>query len=181
VPAVRLAAVGRRLPAAGGGSAEARDAGGPGRGAFGGVQEPGGLVGSLENAINNTPPPGEFVSWDDVQKFLSRLDALEKAGGLLYRLPTEEEWEYACRGAATSPQECAFDFNLSQPTNDLSSAQANFAGDYPAGNAPQGWSLGRTTKVGSYGPNRLGLYDMPCWARCPTERLPGGWGGRWPR
>jgi formylglycine-generating enzyme required for sulfatase activity len=47
-----------------------------------------------------------------------------------------------------------------QPTNDLSSEQANFNGNFPAGNAPKGKYLERTSKVGSYEPNRLGLYDM---------------------
>jgi formylglycine-generating enzyme required for sulfatase activity len=104
--------------------------------------------------------PVEQVSWDDVQEFLKRLNAREKQRGLLYRLPAEAEWEYACRGGATSQQDCAFDFYLAQPSNDLSSAQANFNGNYPAGNAPKSQYLERTTKVGSYQPNRLGIYDM---------------------
>src|SRR5271165_320359 len=54
--------------------------------------------------------PVECVSWNDVQKFLKRLNAREKGDGLLYRLPTEAEWEYACRGGATSQEECAFNF-----------------------------------------------------------------------
>jgi uncharacterized protein (TIGR02996 family) len=104
--------------------------------------------------------PVEQVSWDDVQEFVERLNAREKDGGLLYRLPAEAGWEYACRGAASSQSDCASDFYTSQPSNDLSSEQANCEGDYPAGNAPAGQFLGRTTQVGSYPPNRLGLYDM---------------------
>jgi formylglycine-generating enzyme required for sulfatase activity len=49
---------------------------------------------------------------------------------------------------------------LDRPTNDLSSDQANFDGSQPAGNAPKGTYPGRPSKVGSYQPNRLGLYDM---------------------
>ena len=93
--------------------------------------------------------PVEQVSWRDAQKFLNRLNAREQDSGFLYRLPTEAEWEYSCRGGASSPEECAFDFYFARPTNDLSSEQANF-----------GFNARRTTKVGSYPPNRLGLYDM---------------------
>jgi formylglycine-generating enzyme required for sulfatase activity len=93
--------------------------------------------------------PVENVSFQDVQEFLNRLNAREEGSGFLYRLLTEAEWEYSCRGGATSQEDCAFDFYLSQPNNELTSSQANF-----------GNSLGRTTKVGSYKPNRLGIYDM---------------------
>jgi formylglycine-generating enzyme required for sulfatase activity len=104
--------------------------------------------------------PVEMVSWDDAQEFLKRLNASEKKSGWAYRLPTEAEWEYACRGGATSKEECSFDFYFDKPTNDLSSREANFHGEFPAGNAPKGPNLGRTSKVGSYPPNKLGLYDM---------------------
>jgi serine/threonine protein kinase/formylglycine-generating enzyme required for sulfatase activity len=104
--------------------------------------------------------PVELVTWDDTQEFVKRLNDREKESGLQYRLPTEAEWEYACRGGATSREDCAFDFYFAQPTNDLSSQQANFDGRKPVGNAPRGRFLGRTTRVGSYQPNRLGLYDM---------------------
>jgi formylglycine-generating enzyme required for sulfatase activity len=104
--------------------------------------------------------PVEQVSWDDVQEFLKALNAREKDRGFLYRLPSVAEWEYACRGGATSQEDCAFDFYCAQPSNDLSSEQANFDGRKPAGSAPQGQYLERTSKVGSYQPNRLGIYDM---------------------
>jgi formylglycine-generating enzyme required for sulfatase activity len=104
--------------------------------------------------------PVEQVSWDDVQEFLRKLNEVQKGKGWLYRLPSEAEWEYACRNAATTKEECSFDFYFDKPTNDLSSLQANFNGNFPAGAAAKGPSLGRPTKVGSYAPNKLGLYDM---------------------
>jgi eukaryotic-like serine/threonine-protein kinase len=106
--------------------------------------------------------PVEQVSWDDAQAFLKKLNESEKkrGSGYFYRLPTEAEWEYACRGGATSEEECSYHFYFDKPTNDLSSKQANFNGIDPVGKAEKGPSLGRTTKVGSYAPNKLGLYDM---------------------
>jgi len=91
--------------------------------------------------------PVEMVSWEDVQSFIQRLNDRNHDPGWVYRLPTEEEWEYACRGGVSSKEECSYDFYLDKPSNELSPAQANF-------------NLGCTTKVGSYLPNRLGLYDM---------------------
>jgi formylglycine-generating enzyme required for sulfatase activity len=104
--------------------------------------------------------PVESVSWNDVQDFLKKLNEQQKDKGWAYRLPSEAEWEYACRGAATSKEECSFDFYLEKATNDLTSAQANFIGGVPAGNGAKGPYLGRPTKAGSYVPNKLGLYDM---------------------
>ena len=104
--------------------------------------------------------PVERVSWDDAQEFIKKLNEKEKGKGYQYRLPSEAEWEYACRGGATSEEECSYHFYFAKPTNDLSSKQANFNGDFPFGKADKGPYLDRTTKVGSYAPNKLGLYDM---------------------
>jgi formylglycine-generating enzyme required for sulfatase activity len=97
--------------------------------------------------------PAEQVRWGDARQFCAKLSALpeEKKAGRTYRLPTEAEWEYACRAGTTTP------FNVGAA---LSSEQANFNGNFPYGGAAKGPFLRRTAKVGSYRPNAWGLYDM---------------------
>jgi formylglycine-generating enzyme required for sulfatase activity len=97
--------------------------------------------------------PVERVSWADAVEFCQRLAALpeEKEAGRTYRLPTEAEWEYACRAGSTTP----FHFGPS-----LSSRVANFNGRYPYGGSMRGPNLERTSRVGSYPANAWGLYDM---------------------
>jgi formylglycine-generating enzyme required for sulfatase activity len=104
--------------------------------------------------------PVEQVSWDHAQAFLKKLNEKYRESGYFYRLPSEAEWEYACRGGASSGEECSYHFYLDKPTNDLSSEQANFNGNFPFGNAPQGPHLQRPTRVGAYPSNKLGLCDM---------------------
>ncbi len=122
--------------------------------------------GQNKDAVKDIPDedlkqfPVDNVSWDMAKSFIAKLNEREKGRGHRYRLPTEAEWEYACRGGAISKEECSFDYYLKQPSNDLSSREANFDGTSPAGKAAKGPSLQRTCKVASYAPNRLGLYDM---------------------
>jgi formylglycine-generating enzyme required for sulfatase activity len=112
--------------------------------------------------------PVEQVSWDDVQQFLDKLNARLASDGLTYRLPTEQEWEYICRGGPITQDQSAFHFYfarsktdlISVPTNDLSSYQANFNGNHPAGSASKGPYLEATSGVGLYLPNALGIYDL---------------------
>jgi formylglycine-generating enzyme required for sulfatase activity len=68
-----------------------------------------------------------------------------------YRLPTEAEWEYACRAGTNTP------FNTG---NNITTDQANYNGNYPYEKNRKGIFRGKTTDVGSFRPNRLGLFDM---------------------
>jgi formylglycine-generating enzyme required for sulfatase activity len=110
---------------------------------------------SFFQAKNGGSPdhPAEQVRWGDAHEFCRKLAALpeEKKAGRTYRLPSEAEWEYACRAGTSTP------FNVG---GTLSSNQANFNGNFPYGGADKGPMLGRTAKVGSYPPNAWGLYDM---------------------
>jgi uncharacterized protein (TIGR02996 family) len=102
--------------------------------------------------------PVETVSWEDAQEFLKKLAALndEAKNGREYRLPSEAEWEYSCRGGA----DVKYPFCLARPTSSLSSAQANFDGNHPDGGAEEGPYLERTCRVGNYEANPFGLFDM---------------------
>jgi sulfatase modifying factor 1 len=100
--------------------------------------------------------PVERVNWNDATSYCGKLTQQERAAGRLpagyvYRLPTEAEWEYACRAGTTSATAYG---------NSLSSAQANFDGEYPYNGAAKGPHLSKTTVVGSYASNAWGLYDM---------------------
>jgi formylglycine-generating enzyme required for sulfatase activity len=97
--------------------------------------------------------PVDSVTHDEALEFCRRLSELpeEKAAGRVYRLPSEAEWEYACRAGTATP----FAFG-----DGLASTRANFDGHYPAGDAGQGAFLQRTSEVGAYPANAWGFHDL---------------------
>ncbi|PSB03519.1 bifunctional serine/threonine-protein kinase/formylglycine-generating enzyme family protein [Merismopedia glauca] len=92
--------------------------------------------------------PVESVSWDDAMEFCARLS---RHTGQSYRLPSEAEWEYACRAGTTTP------FHVGETiTTDL----ANYRGEDTYGSEPKGIYRKQTTYVGTFPANAFGLYDM---------------------
>ncbi|OCQ98217.1 sulfatase-modifying factor protein [Nostoc sp. MBR 210] len=92
--------------------------------------------------------PVECVSWYDAVEFCARLS---KKTGKTYRLPSEAEWEYACRAGTTTP----FYFGET-----ITTALANYDGNYTYGSAPKGEYRQETTDVGKFPANPFGLFDM---------------------
>ena len=120
---------------------------------------------------NNNDRPVENVSWNDIQVFLSRLNDMEEAAGRLpagwkYVLPTEAQWEYACRAGTTT----AYSWG-----NDINSSRANYNWD---GGGEDGSDFKQTREVGQYGPNPWGFFDMHGnvweWVSDFTDQYKGG-------
>ena len=107
------------------------------------------VMGSNPSKSKGDNLPVETVSWDDCQEFLKKLN--DNAKNVTFRLPTEAEWEYACRAGTTTP----FHFG-----SELNGRQANCDGNNPYGTNNKGPYLDKTSAVGSYAPNAWGLYDM---------------------
>jgi formylglycine-generating enzyme required for sulfatase activity len=135
------------------------------------------VIGKNLSYFKGSNLPVEQVSWFDAVNYCNRLSQREgltlayiingetvtwnqNANG--YRLPTEAEWEYACRAGTTTP------FSTG---NNITTNQANYDGNYPYNNNSKGTYREKTTPVGSFAPNPYGLYDMHgnvqewCWDR----------------
>lgn len=96
--------------------------------------------------------PVENVSWEDSQRYLVILNARPQVPpGWHFVLPTEAQWEYACRAGSTSP----FSFG-----GQLNGVEANCDGRAPYGTTANGTFIGQTAPVGAYPPNSWGLLDM---------------------
>lgn len=106
---------------------------------------------------NNQPVVG--VSWHDCNKFCQELSARTVKE---FRLPSEAEWEYACRANTTTP------FHFGET---ITPALVNYDGNYPYGNAAKGEYRKKTVDVGSFSPNAWGLYQMHgnVWEWCLDE------------
>jgi len=107
--------------------------------------------------------PVEQVNWDDVQTFLDRLNAL--VPGLDAGLPSEAQWEYACRAGTIEP----FSFG-----EYITRGQVNYNGKYPYVGAEKDLQRGKTVPVGSLPPNSWGLYEMHgnVWEWCADAYAP---------
>ncbi|MBE9218608.1 bifunctional serine/threonine-protein kinase/formylglycine-generating enzyme family protein [Dolichospermum flos-aquae] len=119
-----------------------------------------------QSIIGNNPAhfkgdnrPVERVSWDDAVAFCQKLS---ENTGKNYKLPSETQWEYACRAGTTTP----FYFGQSITPN-----LVNYDGNYSYAAAQKGEYRQQTTDVGTFPPNAFGLYDMHgnVWEWCEDD------------
>jgi formylglycine-generating enzyme required for sulfatase activity len=92
--------------------------------------------------------PVESISWDEAKEFCAKLSEKD---GRTYTLPTEAEWEYACRAGGKTP----FSFG-----DTIATDQANYNGNFIYNGGKPGEFREKTTDVGTFKPNAWGLYDM---------------------
>ena len=106
------------------------------------------IVGSNPSYFKGKRNPVERVSWEEATAFCKKLSAKT---GKTVRLPTEAEWEYACRAGTSTP------FHTGAT---ISTDEANYDGNYTYGSGRKGVYREKTVPVGSFKPNARGLYDM---------------------
>jgi formylglycine-generating enzyme required for sulfatase activity len=104
--------------------------------------------GLFPGETNTYNRPVEQVSWLDAMEFCSRLS---QRTGRIYTLPSEAQWEYACRAGTTTP----FHFG-----NTINTELANYNGNYDYADGPKGVYRKQTTPVGLFPANAWGLQDM---------------------
>ena len=117
------------------------------------------IIGTNPSNFKGDNRPVEGVNWNNAVEFCKKLS---QKTGKKYRLPSEAEWEYACRAGTTTP----FYFGESI-TPDL----VNYDGNYTYASAPKGKYRQQTTDVGTFPPNSFGLYDMHgnVWEWCQDD------------
>lgn len=106
------------------------------------------VMGSNPSRYNGDNLPVDSVSWDDCQRFIQKINAQLNCGA---RLPTEAEWEFACRAGTTTVYYWG---------NALNGDKANCNGDGPYGTPVKGRYRLTTVPVGSYAANAWGFFDM---------------------
>jgi len=116
------------------------------------------IMGNNPSRFKGDNLPVEQVSWNDcraLQEFIWKLNQQEGLNqpyvGNRYRLPTEAQWEYACRAGTTTPFYTG---------NCISTDQANYNGNHPMPSCSKGMYRKKTVEVASFSPNAWGLYDM---------------------
>ncbi|HBE20180.1 MAG TPA: Sulphatase-modifying factor protein, partial [Cyanobacteria bacterium UBA11367] len=106
------------------------------------------VMGNNPSDFKGAKLPVESVSWQDAIEFCGKLS---QKTGKNYRLPSEAEWEYACRAGTTTP------FHFGET---ITPHLVNCNGNNPYASAPKGVYRQKTTPVGKFPPNAFGLYDM---------------------
>ena len=106
------------------------------------------IMGKNPSNFKGDKRPVEMVSWDDAVEFCKQLS---QKTGRTYRLPSEAEWEYACRAGTTTP------FHFGET---ITGELANYAAFETYASEPQGKYRDETTLVGQFPANAFGLYDM---------------------
>lgn len=107
------------------------------------------VMGENPSQFRRDDHPVERVTWNDCQDFLEKLN--ERLPGLNLNLPTEAQWEYACRAGTTTP----FSFGAN-----ITPEQVNYDGNYPYAGSQKGLYREQTVPVASLLPNPWGLYEM---------------------
>jgi eukaryotic-like serine/threonine-protein kinase len=120
------------------------------------------ILGEHSSSFKDPNRPVEPVSWGDAMNFCTKLS---QKTGKNYTIPSESQWEYACRAGTTT----AFHFG-----DTIAPDLVNYHGNFPYRNAPQGVHQGKTTIVGVFPPNAFGLYDLHgnVWEWCLDECYP---------